>query len=378
MRLRQSTAVAISFGPFDDPTDGITPVTGIVSALDHASTGIKLSKNGGALTIRHAAVTASSYDTYGNYIVTLDATDTNTLGTLRVQFADKTLTVPVWMDFEVVNANEWDSSFGTSVFKFIDVKQWLTGTIPAVNVTGVPIVDAKYLLGSIFATPTNPGVPDVNAKTWNNLATVALPLTPTVSGRSLDVSAGGEAGVDWANVGSPTTTVNLSGTTISTTQKVDVDTIKTNPVVNGGTITFPTNATLASTTNITAGTIATVSGDVVGNVQGSVASVTGAVGSVTGNVGGSVASVTGNVGGNLLGTLTSTERNAIADAWIARNVAGGSSAGRTNKQAMAAMRNRATIVAGTITVYDVDDSTPLWDGTVTTAAGNPIASIDPS
>lgn len=40
--------------------------------------------------------------------------------------------------------------------------------------------------------------------------------------------------------------------------KVDVDTIKTNPVVNAGTVTFPTNATLASTTNITAGTIATV------------------------------------------------------------------------------------------------------------------------
>src|ERR1041385_1823266 len=39
------------------------------------------------------------------------------------------------------------------------------------------------------------------------------------------------------------------------TQKVDVDTIKTNPVVNGGTITFPTNATVASTTNITAGTV---------------------------------------------------------------------------------------------------------------------------
>ncbi len=37
----------------------------------------------------------------------------------------------------------------------------------------------------------------------------------------------------------------------------DLDTIKTNPVVNAGTATFPTNATLASTTNITAGTITT-------------------------------------------------------------------------------------------------------------------------
>lgn len=41
-------------------------------------------------------------------------------------------------------------------------------------------------------------------------------------------------------------------------QKVDVDTIKTNPVVNAGTVTFPTTATLASTTNLTAGTVTTV------------------------------------------------------------------------------------------------------------------------
>lgn len=39
-------------------------------------------------------------------------------------------------------------------------------------------------------------------------------LMPTTDGRKLDVSSGGEAGVDWANVGSPTTTLNLSGTTI--------------------------------------------------------------------------------------------------------------------------------------------------------------------
>jgi len=47
---------------------------------------------------------------------------------------------------------------------------------------------------------------------------------PTVSGRSLDVSAGGEAGVDWANVGSPTTTVGLSGTTVKTATDVETDT----------------------------------------------------------------------------------------------------------------------------------------------------------
>ena len=41
-------------------------------------------------------------------------------------------------------------------------------------------------------------------------------LMPTTADRQLDVSATGEAGIDWANVGSPTTTVGLSGTTVGT------------------------------------------------------------------------------------------------------------------------------------------------------------------
>lgn len=50
------------------------------------------------------------------------------------------------------------------------------------------------------------------------------PLQPTTLGRTLDVSSGGEAGIDWANVGSPTTTVNLSGTTVKTATDVETDT----------------------------------------------------------------------------------------------------------------------------------------------------------
>ena len=46
------------------------------------------------------------------------------------------------------------------------------------------------------------------------------PLRPTVAGRTLDVTASGGAGIDWANVESPTTTLDLSATTISTSQVV--------------------------------------------------------------------------------------------------------------------------------------------------------------
>lgn len=49
-------------------------------------------------------------------------------------------------------------------------------------------------------------------------------LNPTTFGRTLDVSTGGEAGVDWANVGTPGATVGLSGTTVKTATDVETDT----------------------------------------------------------------------------------------------------------------------------------------------------------
>jgi hypothetical protein len=65
----------------------------------------------------------------------------------------------------------------------------------------------------------------------------------------------GYAGVDWSKVTAPTTTLALTGTTIATTQKVDVETIKTQAVTAAAGVTFPTS--IASPTNITAGTITT-------------------------------------------------------------------------------------------------------------------------
>lgn len=96
-------------------------------------------------------------------------------------------------------------------------------------------------------------------------------------------------------------------------QKVDVDTIKTNPVVNAGTVTFPTGATLASTTNITAGTIATVTnltnaptaGDLTATMKTSVTTAATAATPTAAAVTGAVGSVTGNVGGNVVGTVAS-------------------------------------------------------------------------
>lgn len=56
-------------------------------------------------------------------------------------------------------------------------------------------------------------------------------LYPTTAGRKLDVNANGEAGIDWANIGSPSTAVNFSGSTVkAVTDAVTVGTINSNAI----------------------------------------------------------------------------------------------------------------------------------------------------
>ena len=45
-------------------------------------------------------------------------------------------------------------------------------------------------------------------------------VIPTVVARTLDISVAGEAGIDWANIGGPTTAQTLSGTTVGTATAV--------------------------------------------------------------------------------------------------------------------------------------------------------------
>lgn len=68
---------------------------------------------------------------------------------------------------------------------------------------------------SVIVSATIGGVACVG-KVFEATADTAYPLKPTTDGRTLDVSAGGEAGVDWANVGTPGSTVALSATTVGT------------------------------------------------------------------------------------------------------------------------------------------------------------------
>ena len=161
--------------------------------------------------------------------------------------------------------------------------QWLGGTIPAVNVTGVPLVDLKYTLGTI---------------------------SPATAGSVRADAVTGAVGSVTGAVGS------VTGLTAS-----DVGAIKTKtdflPSATAGAAGGVFIAGSNAATSITAALTANVIGNVTGNLSGSVGSVTGAVGSVTGAVG----SVTGSVGSIATGGIAAASfaAGAIDAAAIAAN-----------------------------------------------------------
>ncbi len=126
------------------------------------------------------------------------------------------------------------ASISTNVLVSANVAQW-RGTVPNVLNVGNVMADLQmWAHSSASAMPGAPGgvVGSVNVNMWAGTSVAAVvtagwpqvevasyvageaPLQPTVAGRTLDVSTGGEAGVDWNNVGTPGATVNLAATTL--------------------------------------------------------------------------------------------------------------------------------------------------------------------
>jgi len=94
--LQANTAVDVLIGPFIDDTDGKSAETGLT--LSQAD--IKLSKNGQTLAQKNDD-TAATHDANGYYNCELDATDTNTEGTLTL-IVHESGALPVRHDFMVL------------------------------------------------------------------------------------------------------------------------------------------------------------------------------------------------------------------------------------------------------------------------------------
>ncbi len=364
MILRQSTAKAVSFGPFVDKTDGVTPEVGLVSALDHGTTGIMLSKNGGALTIRHATVTATTYDAYANYIVTLDTTDTNTVGTMRMQFIETATCLPVWMDFNIVEEAVYDELFAASAL----------GYIANAPVTLADAVAHGGTLGSSTATLALSRL-NVTSQT-SNTAAVTILGNGTAPGAKYTGGATGE-GIQVNGGGTSGSSIVLQSTSGSGLVIL--------PTAGHG-ILIAADGTGKHGISSTGGTGATSDG--IRAVAG-----TGGVdirGNITGNITGTLATVTTltNLPTIPADWLTaagtdSTFGAEVADAILNRNIATGTDSSsdsvRTLRSAVRQIRNKFSISTGVITYTKEDDSTTSHTAALTTdASADPIIAADPA
>ena len=136
--VKQSTSVDLPIGPFLDQTDGFTAET----ALTITQPDVRLKKGAAAWAQKNAAQTLT-HEENGFYEVTLDATDTDTIGLLRLAVFESGA-LPVWEDFHVLAANVYDSLFGAATDKLdVNVEEWNTTAVPAEHTAGYPIVTVK-------------------------------------------------------------------------------------------------------------------------------------------------------------------------------------------------------------------------------------------
>lgn len=254
MSLPQSTSYVVTM-PMYLSSDHVTEAG---SAL---SPSVTISKNGAAFANPNAG--ASTATSVGNnvYKFTLATQDSNTLGDLWVRFTEATCD-PGQRLLVVVKATNGGLTAipDTAVTTNASLLTSGTGTDQIQSLAGIVSSDMKKILGTASA------------------------------------GAVGYVGIDWAAISGKTTANALTGTTIATTQKVDVETIKTNPVVNAGTVTFPSGATLASTTNITSATGIVPATGAITNAQAATIPASGTITTGTNQTGDAYSYLTTNLG----------------------------------------------------------------------------------
>ena len=292
--LRQSTAVDVLIGPFVDLTLGTGAEVG-------ESPSVSLSKNGQALAAKNDATTPV-HDANGYYNCELDATDTNTVGTLVLIVAATATAREVRHEFQVIEEALYDGIYAaaavrvpadttaingatsaairaehyfTAMFRAASGSSWTTTTVAdATNLTqsetdfwkggillvaqgtyeglarlitafdpatdtitftpalpGAPAANDDYLiiphamvdlwglLGTVMATPTTAGVPEVDVTFWRGTAvpaehTAGYPIVTIKDGTGtgeINTNAGKVVGVELVD-----TLTTYTGNTVQT------------------------------------------------------------------------------------------------------------------------------------------------------------------
>jgi len=112
MFLKQSTnSQNVIIGPFLDDTDGKTAETGLSIGVSD----VRLGKNGGNIVAKNSG--GATHDELGFYQITLDSTDTSTVGELLIA-VHMTGALPVFKHCYVLEEAIYDAMFGASASAF--------------------------------------------------------------------------------------------------------------------------------------------------------------------------------------------------------------------------------------------------------------------
>lgn len=148
--LKQSTAVTVKMGPFSDSTDGNTAETGLT--IQKAN--VRLSKNGGDIAAANAdqgvADAGAAYDETSNYDISLDTTDTNTLGALKVAI-HMSGALYVEKTFMVVPANVYDALILGTDYLDSETAAMAANVLTAAAINADAITNAKIADDAIGA-----------------------------------------------------------------------------------------------------------------------------------------------------------------------------------------------------------------------------------
>ncbi len=218
--LRTNTAVIITVGPFFDKGDGVTIETALTITNERITLTADTDDNSAPTNILDNVTGATSGTANDlNYItgndagmmqMELSAANTNRLGRMMLSITDAANHVPVFHEFMVLPAMIYDA----------------------------------LILGTDRLDTNITHVADT-AQTARDIGASVL-LSSGVGTGQVKLASGYVA-PNWGDVGNPTTAVDLSGTTIKTTQKVDVETIKTQAVTCAAGVTVLASVGTAAT-----------------------------------------------------------------------------------------------------------------------------------
>ena len=426
--LKSTTTFSLVFQLISS-SDHITGLTGKAGSVV-----VSLSKNGAAGGTPAGAITeVDSTNLPGVYKIAGNATDSGTAGPLWLYAKDAASDPYCALVANVIDPTV--ANYGANVVN------WNNTVVATPATAGIPDINVKNINNTAAATPgasggilisgSNAGTTTLGALTVTGTMTISdglvvsrssantSAITATGNGTGSGIVATSGAGATGDGIQATAASTNGNGfvmtktgsglalkgattdlTLAKTTNITGFNDIAATAIVSSGAITTSGGA-VSTVTTVTNLTNAPTAGDLTATMKTSVASAvldaTAASYNTAGTIGNKINSAAsagdpwstavpgaysagsaGYILGNGVPLATATQQS-IADTILGRNVSGGSSAGRTVKQALHFIRNRWTVSAGTLTVYDTDDSTQSWTSSVTgTAGADPITGNDPA